>query len=137
MWYLPLIIVGSLIVAYACYVFIYRWFMSKQFPLKNSNCYITGGSQGLGRAVAIELAKRGANVVISARRQVLLEQVVEELKFHQILSAQTFGFVVVDVTEQKAAVEAVQKASQLLKGPLNYVFICAGRSKLSLINRKI
>ena len=43
---------------------------------------ITGGSDGMGRAVAVELAKKGAHVVVVARTVSKLESTVEELKVY-------------------------------------------------------
>lgn len=40
---------------------------------------VTGASSGIGRATAIELAKRGARVVASARRQAEIDAVVAEI----------------------------------------------------------
>lgn len=40
---------------------------------------VTGASDGIGREVAIELAKKGLNVVIVARRQNLLDQVKDQI----------------------------------------------------------
>ncbi|HKR64061.1 MAG TPA: SDR family oxidoreductase [Thermoanaerobaculia bacterium] len=41
---------------------------------------ITGASSGIGRATALEMARRGANVVVGARRAPLLERVAEECR---------------------------------------------------------
>ena len=41
---------------------------------------VTGGSRGLGKAIALAMAERGAQVVICGRKQENLEQAVEEMK---------------------------------------------------------
>lgn len=43
--------------------------------LKNKNVLITGGSRGIGKAIAIELKDAGANVAITARNKSRLEEV--------------------------------------------------------------
>jgi len=48
--------------------------------LKNKNALITGGGRGIGRAVAIEFAKNGANVAIAARTKVELEATLKALE---------------------------------------------------------
>lgn len=45
---------------------------------KNKNIVITGGTSGLGRALAIQLDEAGANVVVIARRQELIEKLITE-----------------------------------------------------------
>lgn len=45
--------------------------------LRGKKVVITGASSGIGRATAIEMARRGANVVLGARRGELLEQTAE------------------------------------------------------------
>jgi 3-oxoacyl-[acyl-carrier protein] reductase len=47
--------------------------------MKDKNILITGGSSGLGKAMAKLLIQKGANVAITGRDQVKLEQVAEEL----------------------------------------------------------
>ncbi len=47
--------------------------------LKNHVALITGGSQGLGRAVGMQFAASGASVVLLARRQALLDEAAQEI----------------------------------------------------------
>ena len=46
---------------------------------QNSTAIVTGASKGLGRAIALDLSKRGANVVCVARGRADLERVVGEI----------------------------------------------------------
>ncbi|MCC5926812.1 MAG: SDR family NAD(P)-dependent oxidoreductase, partial [Bacteroidetes bacterium] len=48
--------------------------------LENRNCVILGGSRGIGRAIAIGLAKEGANVAICARGEEALAETERDLK---------------------------------------------------------
>ncbi len=48
--------------------------------MKGRVAFITGASQGIGRECAIELAKAGARVIVGARQQDKLQQLVEEIR---------------------------------------------------------
>lgn len=48
--------------------------------LKNKTIIITGASSGIGKACAAEFARRGANLVLGARKYVALCQLAEELE---------------------------------------------------------
>jgi hypothetical protein len=47
---------------------------------RRQHCYVTGGSSGLGLALALLLTKRGADVSIVARDQVKLDNALEEME---------------------------------------------------------
>lgn len=80
----------SIIVFYVAYVFLWlfldcnvRLWWKIHFgvsisTLRGQVVWITGASSGIGRGLAINLAKHGVRLAISARREALLEQVKEE-----------------------------------------------------------
>lgn len=49
-------------------------------PLRDQTILITGASSGLGRALALKLAERGNRIVITARREPLLQQLAAEVE---------------------------------------------------------
>ncbi len=48
--------------------------------LKNKNVFITGATSGIGKSCAYAFAQEGANVIISARRLDLIEQIGEDIR---------------------------------------------------------
>src|SRR5688500_6686470 len=52
--------------------------------LKGKVAVVTGGSDGIGRATAIQLAAEGANVAICARRKEPLDEVAGEIRKHGV-----------------------------------------------------
>jgi NAD(P)-dependent dehydrogenase (short-subunit alcohol dehydrogenase family) len=72
---------------------------------KNKVVWITGGGSGIGRALAVEFARRGADVAVSGRRVGKLEETVE-----QVESLGGRGLAVqCDVTVEDDVVVAVQE----------------------------
>jgi 3-oxoacyl-[acyl-carrier protein] reductase len=51
-----------------------------ELGLKGKVAVVTGGSDGIGRATALRLAREGANVAVCARRQEPLDQTAAELR---------------------------------------------------------
>lgn len=49
------------------------------FDIRNKVALITGASRGIGRATALQLAKSGAKVVVSSRKQAACDIVVDEI----------------------------------------------------------
>ena len=76
--------------------------------LEGKVAIITGGSDGIGKAAALSMAKEGANVVIVARREDVLEQAVKEIK------TATEGSVVplaLDITTDGASQKMIKTAT--------------------------
>jgi short-subunit dehydrogenase len=90
---------------------------------KGKVAIVTGGSSGLGRAIALALAERGANVVIAARGAEKLEQAAAELRAGgaQVLAVPT------DITRQQD-VERLLAATLERFGRLDMLVNNAGRS---------
>jgi len=90
--------------------------------LKGKCALVTGGSEGIGRAIAMTLAKEGVNVAICARRQEPLEKTAEEIR-------NAYGVTVVaisaDLTKDAEAKNFVEKAAKEL-GSLDLMINNAG-----------
>lgn len=52
--------------------------------LEDKCALITGGGRGIGRAVALDFAKNGANVAVSSRTKEELERVIEEINVYGV-----------------------------------------------------
>ena len=74
--------------------------------LKNKNALITGAGKGIGRAIAIALAKEGVNVILMARTQSDLDEVATEVNALGVKSLT----VIADVADINSVNGAVEKA---------------------------
>lgn len=84
-------------------------------PLTGKRALVTGGSSGIGAAIARELAARGATLVLSARRRPELEAVAAECSGAEIITA--------DLGKPGAAAEVWREASRT---PIDIVINNAG-----------
>jgi len=70
--------------------------------LKNKVVWITGASSGIGEALAYELSKKGAKLILSARRQEVLEHVKDNCKNSAQVAIMTLDLAFTDTLEMAA-----------------------------------
>lgn len=92
--------------------------------LAGKNALITGAGKGIGRAVAIALAKEGAHVALLARTEEQLNKVAEEAKS---LGAKV-AVLVADIADINSVNAAAEKAKAEL-GPIDILINNAGTAK--------
>ena len=80
--------------------------------LHNSRAIVTGASSGIGRETALELARHGADVVVVARREDRLRQLVEQIA----ALGRTVEPVVGDITDPQTRQRAIDAAQTKLGG---------------------
>nr|CAG4643703.1 EOG090X00M6 [Lepidurus arcticus] len=97
--------------------------------LVGKHVLITGGSSGIGKELAKEAIKLGANVSLLARTKSKLDQTVEELRplIRNVKIQQILAFPV-DVSGSYDKVEDVISQAQDLFGPVHMLVNCAGTS---------
>ena len=76
--------------------------------LKGKMALITGGSRGIGKAIALALAEEGVNVAITGRNEEKLKEVVQEIERKGVKSAYAV-FDITSKTEVYGALEKLQK----------------------------
>ena len=90
--------------------------------LEGKTAIVTGSSRGIGRAIAIRLAKEGARVVLCARTAEILRQVASEI------GAEKAAFVAADLREPEACLRVVDVALKTF-GRLDIVVNNAGATR--------
>ncbi len=80
--------------------------------MKDRAAFVTGASQGIGRACALALAEAGARVVLGARQQDKLNELVEEIRSQ----GGRADAVPLDIASAESIQEAFAKASETSGG---------------------
>lgn len=86
--------------------------------LKNKNALVCGSTQGIGKAIAIELASLGANVTLFARNEHRLKYVMKELP---VIDNQSHEYLVADFFEQEKVKSEIE--NYLSKGKILHIVI--------------
>ncbi len=100
--------------------------MSNFFTGKTA--WITGASSGIGEALALALARQGARLILSARRETELQRVATATG----LSAEDVLILPLDVTHE-ADLPRYVAAALTRFGQIDYVFLNAGITQRSLV----
>jgi len=88
-------------------------------PLKNRTLFITGGSRGIGRAIALRAARDGANVVIAAKSDKphkILPGTIHTVAEEVVAEGGQALAVKLDVRDEHAIQAAVQQAADQFGG---------------------
>ncbi|KIK40434.1 hypothetical protein CY34DRAFT_107785 [Suillus luteus UH-Slu-Lm8-n1] len=105
-------------------------FSSKKWSPEGLHVYITGGSQGLGLALAKLVARKGAHVSIVARTQSKLDDALKELEANRQSPDQVFKAFSFSLNTAEESAAALQAASDAHSGKVpDAVFACAGAAK--------
>ncbi|CAK7221952.1 hypothetical protein SBRCBS47491_004705 [Sporothrix bragantina] len=103
--------------------------------LEDKVVLVSGGSSGIGRAIAREFAAEGASVMITARRVGPLEETVKELTAISpdatVTNTTKANYVVADMTREEDVKTAVAKTKEVF-GSVPDVVICNVRSLIKL-----
>jgi NAD(P)-dependent dehydrogenase (short-subunit alcohol dehydrogenase family) len=92
--------------------------------LSNQTAVVIGGTSGIGHAIALGLAKAGANVVATGRREELTRTAAEEIRK---LGRRSIA-VATDVSEHRS-IEALLAAARAEFGSVEILVNSAGRTK--------
>lgn len=95
----------------------------------NKTVVITGGSSGIGRALALEFGRLGANVVVGARHQEQLAELVAEIT----ASGGKAVYSVTDVTSEQECKRLIDKATESYGG-IDVLICNAGISMRALFD---
>lgn len=98
--------------------------------LENRRALVTGGGRGIGRAVAVQLARAGAAVAVAARTRKEIDECVSELR----TSGATAHAVTADVSKD-ADVRALFRDAEQTLGPIDILVNGAGVAPSALLHR--
>ncbi|KAL1925473.1 uncharacterized protein VTP21DRAFT_356 [Calcarisporiella thermophila] len=108
---------------------LYNMLFRTNLRFEERHCFITGGSQGLGLGLALQLSKRGANVTIVSRSVENLKAALAQIEAVKISNDQKFAYISADVTKKEEVARAFDEAIEKHDGHVpEFVACCAGLS---------
>ncbi|OQR93027.1 3-ketodihydrosphingosine reductase [Achlya hypogyna] len=95
--------------------------------------FITGGSQGLGRGLALQLVAAGANVTIVSRSSAKLQSVINDAEKSATPGRGRIAFESADTCDAEAIRDAVSSAEANF-GPIDILFAVAGKATTGTVD---
>ncbi|XP_049847860.1 3-ketodihydrosphingosine reductase-like [Schistocerca gregaria] len=118
------------LLAIACsIILLYLFFITERVPginIEGANIIVTGASEGLGLQICIDLVKKGANVVLIARKESQLQSSVKLLEELKAFKHQIVKYVIADVTDFPCIRDGIEKAVEVLGGRIEVLINNAG-----------
>ncbi|KAG5299376.1 3-ketodihydrosphingosine reductase tsc10 [Histoplasma capsulatum G186AR] len=102
---------------------------TNEFVVERKMAVVTGGSDGMGKSVAMELAKKGASVTIVGRDVNKLQAVYEAMKtFAPPMCDQKFHWIKADLTDPKESERVMDEVTEFNDGVYpDIVWCCVGQ----------
>lgn len=99
---------------------------NSHLPLKNRTAIVTGGSRGIGRAIALHLASLGANLVIAYASNSTAASLVVSSISSSSSSGSSAVAVQANVSDPDAVKSMFDAAESAFGGPAHILVNCAG-----------
>ena len=100
------------------------------FDLTGKNAIITGSSKGIGKSIAMAMAKQGANVVISSRKVDVCEATAEEINNLKDEGAGKAIVIPCNISD-KTALEMLVEETRSQLGQID-ILVCNAATNLAL-----
>lgn len=102
--------------------------------LQDKNVLITGGTSGIGKAIALAFAEQGAHVIIFGTNEERGKKVLEDLKHARLATDQRMHFSVCNVGKHEVVSDIIEEVSKEFGG-IDVLVNCAGITRDKLLMR--
>lgn len=106
-------------------VLLFDFFTKKKTEINGAHVVVTGGSSGIGKAMAIKMAQSGANVTVLARNMERLEETLKEVRRHLAPERKVLALSVDLARDAQDVENTIEQACNSL-GPVDILINCAG-----------